>query len=97
MKEGIMKATQQLSNNMIQSLAINKKNLENKFLERTRTGKSFGNEMSLIKIYNNNGIEKPNIETINNERNNRLDNSYLSLTQITSLHYSIVKAYHTHY
>ena len=38
--------------------------------------------MSLIKIYNNNGLEKSNIETINNERNNRLDNSYLSLTQI---------------
>ena len=82
MKEGIMKATQQLSNNMIQSLVINKINLENQFLQRTKAGKSFGNEMSLIKISNKNGLEKSNIETINNERNNRLDNSYLSLTQI---------------
>ena len=49
MKEGIMKATQQLSNNMMQSVAIHQKKLENQFLLRTRAGKSFENEMNLIK------------------------------------------------
>ena len=80
MKEGIMKATQQLSNNMMQSVAIHQKKLENQFLLRTRAGKSFENEMNLIKKFNNNKLEKPNIETINNRRNNR--KSYLSEAQV---------------
>ena len=80
MKEGIMKATQQLSNNIIQSVAIHQKKLENQFLLRTRAGKSFENEMNLIKKFNNNKLEKPNIETINNRRNNR--KSYLSEAQV---------------
>ena len=80
MKEGIMKATQQPSNNMMQSVAINQKKLENQFLLRTRAGKSFENEMNLIKKFNNNKLEKPNIETINNRRNNR--KSYLSEAQV---------------
>ena len=73
-REGIMKATQKLSNNMLQSIAINKKNLENQFLLRTRAGKSFENEMSLIKKFNNNKLEKPNIETINNKNFNNINN-----------------------
>ena len=80
MKEGIMKATQQPSNNMMQSVAIHQKKLENQFLLRTRAGKSFENEMNLIKKFNNNKLEKPNIETINNRRNNR--KSYLSEAQV---------------
>ena len=73
-REGIMKATQKLSNNMLQSIAINKKNLENQFLLRTRAGKSFENEMSLIKKFNNNKLEKPNTETINNKNFNNINN-----------------------
>ena len=80
MKEGIMKATQQPSNNIMQSVAIHQKKLENQFLLRTRAGKSFENEMNLIKKFNNNKLEKPNIETINNRRNNR--KSYLSEAQV---------------
>ena len=81
-REGIMKATQKLSNNMLQSIAINQKNLENQFLLRTRAGKSFENKMSLIKNFINNKIEKSNTETINNRRNNRMDNNPLSQTQM---------------
>ena len=36
--------------------------------------------MNLIKKFNNNKLEKPNIETINNRRNNR--KSYLSEAQV---------------
>ena len=84
-REGIMKATQKLSNNMLQSIAINQKNLESQFLLRARAGKSFENEMSLTKKFNNNKLEKPNTETINhinNRRNNRVDNNPLSQTQM---------------
>ena len=78
----IMKEIEKLPINMMQSVAINQKNLENQFLLRTRAGKSFENEMSLIKNFNNNKLEKPNIETINNRRNNRKDNRYLSEAQV---------------
>ena len=38
--------------------------------------------MNLIKNFNNNKLEKPNIETINNRRNNQKDNRYLSEAQV---------------
>ena len=78
----IMKEIEKLPINMMQSVAINQKNLENQFLLKTRAGKSFENEMNLIKNFNNNKLEKPNIETINNRRNNRKDNRYLSEAQV---------------